>query len=147
MSKLTTITAQFHGNNATYSYFVPEGDKPKVGDLIFTSVAWEVWPTMDGAPTNQDLVGMARDAKVARIVGIDLEPNPKANKFYVKLLPLEELQAAYVENAKLLKKQKARAEAKSKLEQLLKEQDDVDRFARLAASNSEAAELLKILTE
>ena len=148
--KLRTVTAVFSGNSkAKYSYFVPEGDEPKCGDVILTSINWR--PGQDEEPsfltTNSFLSVVALEAKLARVVGLDEVASPRAAKFYLKLVSLSGLRESKKRNDELLEAIKKKRVVSAKLQEMLEEQSLKDRYANLAERNPEAARLLAELEE
>jgi hypothetical protein len=144
---IKTAVAQFGNRSSRYSYLVPVGDEPKVGDMIVTSVAW-------GNPDEQEDVNWsspstARDfadnCRVATIVEVSDGADRRASKFYLHLIPRQSLLDRHEENKKALQRERDRQEARKKLDKLLENEGRLQLYRQLAAVNAEAAELLKVV--
>lgn len=139
MTKAICVSAQFPSSSGTYTYFVPEGDEPKVGDLIVTSLQDEY----DGPATAGR--GVPAAVKVATIVEVHGVARPKATKMYLMLLSVEELKRRRIENQARVEMIKKKAAAKEQLQRILEESSMLEVYSKLAETNPEAAELLAIL--
>lgn len=144
--EMRTVLAVFAGNDTQYSYFVPEGDKPKRGDYILTSTSWAQGSGFEGEDENGATVSKVMStAKIARVVRVETQPNPRATKFYVHLLSVEALTARKAENAAMASKVEERREAVAKLDKMLAERSKIVEYARLALENPDAKALLDLL--
>ena len=143
------VLAQFPNTaDKDYAYFVPEGDDPKVGDVILTSTSWDTFMTPSAvAHASAHYQSMALDAKLARIIDVLETGHPKATRFYMKLVSVEQLAATHARNVDLAKKAKVRADAYAKLDKMMESFNRVEMYRHLAASNPEAAKLLEQLEE
>lgn len=150
---MRTIGARFTGNKLTYSYFVPEGDEPQVGDVILTSVSWCLEGTEDDArpaygrprtvyASTDDARAVIAEGKMATVVEIHDAPHDKANKFYIQLLGLKDLQAKRKANAAMAQRAAEQRDIRKRLDALVAAEDARTRYARIAAANPEAAALL-----
>jgi hypothetical protein len=176
-SHMRSVKARFPTSSGTFSYYIPVGDAPKVGDMIVTSVNWvtgdedEFLAVMNaksgigrahlrvagkgGTDEDEgngfdDFAGDKREefaetCRVATIIGIEEPANPKATKFYMKLLSITELREAARSNKRHRDAARAREEARQKLERMLKDTAALDLYKRMAETNPEAAALLKIV--
>lgn len=143
-----TVGARFFEHNHTiYSYLVPRGDEPKVGDLIVTSIRRPVLPTDDFSAWTTKLVGVPQAMRVAVIVCLDETPSPKATKFYLKRIAMQELEEAERSNERLKEQVRKRAEAMKELDRMLRDQSAVELYRKMAAINPRAAELLAVVEE
>lgn len=134
--KAVCVQAQFDTTRQLYTYFVREGDDPKPGDVIVTSISDDY----DGI-----LNPHQGEIKMARVISVLPEEHPKATKFYLMLVPRDELRRRRTENQEkfeLVKKKKA---ARAKLQQMVQDQAMISVFEKMAEANPEAAELLAIL--
>lgn len=128
---LRSVSAKFGNYNQPYTYFVPEGDDPQVGDMILTSLQWNCsYPEV---------------ARVARIVDVHPTPSGKASKFYLQLFKKEEFDIKAEQNRALAEKAQISFSARMKLEKMLADTDKMTEYRRLAETNPEAAELIKLL--
>lgn len=137
MTKIVCVSAIFPPRSQAYTYFVREGDDPKVGDVIVTSLSDEF----------KDSFGSCREAEVktAIITGLHSIEMPKATKFYLQLISIKDLQKRRKENYLMVELQKRKAAARSKLQKMLEEQNYIEMYAKLAETNPEAAKLIAIL--
>lgn len=119
-----------------YTYLVPEGDEPKVGDIIITSLS--------GDSTFNE--GYERDIKTATIVNVLSEDDGKATKFYIQLLSRDMLAERVKKNKEYKAKVEERRQIKAQLDEMLKKQSDMERYARLK-DDPAAAELIAKLNE
>jgi hypothetical protein len=119
-----------------YSYLVPEGDEPKVGDLIVTSLGGD----------SQFELGYERETKVATVINVLEENDGKATKFYIHLISREQMKERAKKNAEYKERAEQRAAIKAALDEMLKKQSDMERYSRLA-SDPVAAELIAKLNE
>lgn len=143
MESIRTVQAVFPSNSSRrYAYFVLDGDEPKKGDLILTSCNFDA---MDNIDFSQSSLRELSSSNIAQIAEVDIIPSPKATKCYLQLLSLESIAAVQRSNKELFEKRRQQMQAQSKLEEMLKEQNDLSRFEALAQSNPEAAKLLEIL--
>lgn len=129
---------------AEFDYYVVDGDDPKVGDLIVTSVNWGATDLEDEV-TRTEIEECFNNAKFARVVKVHKTPTPKAKKFYLKLISRSELLESHKANRALLLRMTEAEEARAQLEEMLAQQDNTARYQQLAKSNPEAAKLLKKL--
>ena len=141
MSIVRGVDAVFATGGQAYSYFVPEGDDPVEGDLIVTSVGW--------VSGDDSFIGRSRidDVKVAKIVHVSPVAGPKATRFYLQLLSKDDLMEKNRANSMLAEMLKRKAEARKALDKLVAEADKSEMYVKLAATNPEAAELLKIINQ
>lgn len=159
ITKIKTVSAVFpceklgSGHSPAYTYFVPEGDEPKIGDMIVTSVNWGSIEGVDDFDLPEDdedecrltrtkLRRVADSAKIARVISVNNTPDPSAKKFYLKLITSAELSDSHSRNLAFLRRYADAEDAMNKLEELLRKQNRVDAFEKLASSNPQAAELL-----
>lgn len=135
------VMAQFPGNpEKDYAYFVPEGDKPEVGDVILTSTSWDTWAN---AHIPMDYQHTALQARLARVIEvIPTGGHPKATRFYMKLVSVRDLEATHKRNQELAKGATERAEAMKRLDAMLAQRSRLSIYRELAKDNPEAAELL-----
>lgn len=142
---LRTITAVFPTSSTSYAYFVPDGDEPQVGDLILTSISLETINLNDDGTPRSTLKQVVNDARVARVTNVDLEPSPRANKFYLQLIPVQDLIDRRTRNAELVQKERIKKEARAALDKILREDTSIELYRKIAESNPRAKELLAIL--
>ena len=159
MLMLRTVGARFPGNSTVYTYFVPEGDNPEVGDLLVTSVHFA--PELRTINPYQSRVGnnliidneaMATtlgDAKMATVVEVPPlgTPAPKASKFYVALVKAAAVAERALRNAELFQRVQLDRAARKELDDMLRQEDTRLRYQRLAETNPRARELLVQLGE
>lgn len=146
MTKMRAVSAVFgNGNAQRYSYFVPVGDEPKVGDLIVTSTSWGDPEEEDLKLRGQSIGQLADGARLARVVEVLDKPPAKATKFYLWLIPTAVLQHRQQENRNLIEREKARAAARAALDALLAEEGKKELWKRLAEVNPKAKELMEII--
>lgn len=136
---MRTIGARFAGTRLIYRYLVPEGDDPKVGDILVTSVNWNI---TDEPDEDVEFDSLIATAKMATVVSVDETIDPKATKFYVALLSLEQLKRRMIENYRVAERVKAQQKIQAKLDAILAREDKRIRYARLAETNAEARALL-----
>lgn len=158
--KLRTVTAIFpHGSKTRnagmetlreYEYFIPEGDDPKIGDLIATSVAWSLDDGVayddEDKPAKAEVQKRAWGATTAKVVRVNDAASDKANKFYLALMPLDGLMKRYQSNLDLVDRVKEAKAAKAKLDELVQQRSMLKVYEELAATNPEARALLNQLT-
>lgn len=146
MNKMRAVNAVFgNGNAQRYSYFVPAGDEPKVGDLIVTSTSWGD-PAEEDVPLRGRAIGQLADgARLARVVEVFDKAPAKATKFYLWLIPAAVLQHRQQENRDLAEREKLREKAREELDRLLAEEGKIELYRRLATTNPKAAELLAVI--
>lgn len=119
-----------------YTYLVPEGDEPKVGDRVITSMTTE----------SSFEAGYPLDMKIGKVINVLSEDDGKATKFYVWLIPLDVLRERINKNKEYKARAEERRQIRAQLDEMLKKQSDMERYERLA-SNPEAAELITKLKE
>ena len=139
---LRTIKARFGVAPKLYDYFVPPGDAPRVGDIILTTVSFGI--SREGPPWNTDASVGSHEASFATIVSVHSHATDtsKATKFYLALIPLVAIGGRQKENEELAAKVAAAREARRQLDEMLAKEDQIARYARLAANNPAARELL-----
>ena len=76
---------------------------------------------------------------------MDQVASPKATKFYMFLMSSEDLEEKAAKNQERLDKLKTKRDAREQLDAMLREQDSVEAYLRLAETNPAAAALLKTL--
>lgn len=132
------VSAVFPPGPKTYDYFVPDGDEPVVGDYIVTSFN-----------ESADLVEFRSEKfiHVAKVVDVHIGDRPQATKAYLMLVPRAYLTERQKMQRDVAKKMRAKVDARTRLDKLLRESAAVDLYRRLAETNEEAAALLKILEE
>lgn len=136
-TQLRTISVVFNSSpGRTYDYFVPEGDNPKIGDTVITSVN-------NGMTAH----GLATEVKSACVKAVHSATSDKATKFYLMILPNEELEKKAEANRAFAAKLAERKRAITKLEELAKVQDRMAIYEELAKNNPEAQALLAILKD
>ncbi len=134
---LKSVSARF-GGSQEYHYLVLAGDEPSVGDLVLTSVAWA---DRSAGYAQSDTL------KMARVVEVHETASEKATKFYLQLISRRVLDERQRLNQVEIERRKERKRVTAQLELMLREQSAADRFAKLAASNPDAAALLAKLEE
>ncbi len=139
---MNVVKAMFPSGHA-YSYFVPMGDNPKVGDVILTSISLPEF-NKSMLLSDHDVTHVMSNGKLARVTQI-LSDCPKATKMYLQLISADEIRNRYETNVKYMEVAKKKKAIRQKLDELLKSEDALDRYRRLAQSNTEAAELLREL--
>lgn len=133
---MRTLGARFVNARSTskeYAYFIQDGDKPKVGDYIITSV--NIHADCGHAPTIHDL-------HIARIDTIHDTPSPCATKTYVHWIPQHELFAGNLIRQDFITKMERRKQAKKKLDAMVEDLMSMELYERLALVNPEARKLL-----
>jgi hypothetical protein len=139
---MKTITAQFGSRTGQYDYLVPEGDEPKVGDLIVTSVDWGD-PDYDFAAGDRTFVNRFADGcRVAVVRAVHEDRTRNASKFYLHRISLQGLKDSVETNRSAVQREKARAEAMRELDKLLAGEARMVLFRQLAETNPRAKELL-----
>ena len=129
---MRSVIVKFGNYTTPYSYLVPEGDNPEIGDLVLTSIQFSC-----SYPDN---------AKVARVVEVqNVSVTSKATKFYLSLFKKEEFQKKAEQNAALVERERIRRDARARLDKMLADTDKMVEYRRLAEVNPEAAELLALL--
>lgn len=136
---LRSVYVKFSTGSNNYVYLVPEKDDPKVGDYVITSVAEEY------SQFKLNVDQYYSKVHIGRIQEVHDEQIVNAKKFYLWLLPTEELYAARNANKLLLKKIEEKEKAREELDKMIKDQADRERYKFLVESNPRAAELVKIL--
>lgn len=133
---MKVVTVKFESRaSSSYSYLVPTGDNPKVGDVVVTSLSAEQnWQA-----------GYSMSFKMARVMEVH-EDDSKATKFYVHLLPVQDIRARLVEDAKALADVRRKRAIKNQLNNMLQERMDFERF-KVLESDPEAALLIEELKE
>lgn len=102
---MRSVVAEFYtGDTRKYEYFVREGDEPKVGDFIVTSIA----PGSQGE----------RPINAARIIEVRSSATAKATKFYLYLLPCDVLAERRNSDVERVEKEKRRVAAIQRLREL-----------------------------
>lgn len=144
MVKLISVEAQFHTSSQRYTYLVPEGDKPKVGDFILTSVDFSEDSAYYTSNTIHNL-DMIRNARFARVCVVHEAASIKGKKFYVHLFSAEGLKEKIKANKELAEQYQKQAEARAKLNIMLLENNALMLYEKLAATDPEAQALLAII--
>jgi len=123
---MKTISVKFNNYNTaqSYDYVVEDDTKVEVGDSVLTH--------------NGENFGVAKVYKVA--YG---EISDKSSKTVVAVITHEDFVAYSKRNEELGKNIRAQRAAMKQLEALLEAETKLDRYRKLAATNTEAAELLK----
>lgn len=155
---MRTVRARFSSaSQTTYSFLVPEGDNPQVGDLLITSISMLITSTTVAnsrdvsrfqgraayAPGDEEVI--IAQPKIATVVEIEAVQNPKATKFYMQLVSAEQIKARQNENRVIEAKLKIKRDVEAKLDDLLDSQDKAERYAKLAEVSPDAKRLLDIL--
>lgn len=127
-------TSSYKGG--VFTYFVPEGDEPEVGDYVLTSISSDT-SFEAGYPLN---------FKMARVLNVLTEDDGKATKFYKVLISAKALKERVVKNKEYLAKIEERKIIKQQLDEMLQKQSDVERYQRLR-SDPVASALIDKLQE
>lgn len=150
MGVYAAISAQFPSGPKLYSYFVPPDDgfnipanrfDPCVGDYVVTS--FDHTEKSAGAPN--PIIRGESPLKIARVVEVLRVAPPEATKPYMMLIPLSDLKAGLVMRSEFITRAKAKKDARAKLEAMVQQEAMMEVYRKLAESNPEAAELLRIV--
>ena len=142
--RIVCVDAVFLNNNTRYSYFVPDGEEPKVGDLILTSVQIKTRGHNEYLYITDDEEG-APDGKLARIVETHTIAQPKATKHYLMLIPFGLIHERRKQNETWIKKRKAAAELRTAIDKRVSQLDKMRIYERAAESDPETRALLEQL--
>jgi hypothetical protein len=136
------------GKVPVYSYFVREGDRPELGDIIVADIIWASGrqePVVQNDHDYEIPAALKIKANVATVVEVHAVACRKATKYYTQLLSRNMLTVIHTENEQLAARMIARQRAVKQLDAMLAQEDRRERYATLAKSNPAAAELLKEL--
>lgn len=155
---MRSIRARFPNNATRYSYLVPEGDDPRVGDLILTSVNLASLEEMQSTPglsfvvenglrKNKEYITpdlMLIDSRMAQIVEVLSAADSKVTKFYLQLIPYKQTVERITRNREHKAEVDRRRRAYEQLRLMASKRDQMRIFSELAAEDPEAARLLRI---
>jgi hypothetical protein len=120
-----------------YTYLVPEGDEPAIGDRVITSTA---------SRTSFEQ-GYPLSFKMAVVINVLTEDDGKATKHYLYLLSEAELQRRDEANKAAVAKRAEIAALKKQMDERIKDKLDIDRHKKFAAEDAELAELVRKFEE
>lgn len=131
------------GWSKQYHYLVPEGDSPKVGDVILTSVQLEYDGQPCPDPDKADIV----KANWARIIDVRAEPAgiTKATRVYLGRVPRAQIAQLTAYNKRSVDKENLRRDARAKLDMMLAEEEPMRRYRELVKRSKVARDLLSVL--
>lgn len=149
---MRVVNVKFPNNVQTYSYYVPEGDEPKVGDIVLTSVSLPQSGLSRAVPLKYVIEEderwlVAGETKTATVVEVLEDQHPgstKATKIYLQLVSCDQLRARVAQNAAQVAEHKRRADAAKALDRLVERRSRVSLYEELAKTDPEARRLLDV---